>query len=372
MQRLAKFDVSRQFSRPAARAAVQLAFGTACAVAMIALRLLIDSRLPDASPFALVYPSVVVATLYGHWRAGVLAGVVTFIFAWYYFLPMPFSFAFDDPSGLSRTALSAASAAVVLVFAETFRHLVFTAVEERDAEIAQRAMLMQELEHRTKNNFALVVSLLETQRRDETDPRVLSALELATARVHSFARSYGNLGEGLTNAGCVAMKPYLSEVIERFIEGAFREGIEVSIAIADCRLPREMAVAIALFANEALTNCVKYAFPDARGGRVEVTFAGNAQSWHLIVADDGVGQSAQGDRDEEKGLGSRLMYAFAERAKATFEVEATRSGRRVRLTSTGGRASPSWRVAWKNVLPAGKAAPRARPQVRSPREAASA
>lgn len=364
MRRLTKIDVSRQFSRPAARVCAQMAFGIACAVAMIVIHIIIDESLPEASPFALVFPAVTVATLYGHWRAGVTALVITFFYAWYFVLPVPHSFAFEDSSGPARVGLSAGSAVIVLVFAETFRHFVLSAMDERDEEIARRVMLMQELEHRTKNNFALVASLLEIQRRDADDERVRRALELAASRVHSFARAYAHLGEGRGEGGTVAMKPYLGDIVARFGESALRDGIEVVPDIADMRLPRETAVAIALFVNEALTNCVKYAFPDARSGQVEVSFVGDEEEWELLVADDGIGKPAAQDGAATTGLGNRLMCAFAERAKASFEIDISDSGRRVKLVSRNGRPSTPWRVALRSVLPAAASTTRPRPRQR--------
>ncbi len=339
MRRLGEFDVSRHYQRPAARTAAQIVFGFACALAMIASHLIIAGRLPEASPFALVYPSIVLATLYGHWRGGVTAAIITFLYTWYFKLPELSSFAFSDHFASARLASSAVSAGIVLLLAETFRAFLVAAVEQRDDEIERGAMLMVELEHRTKNNFALVAAMLELQRRSAPDPRVGEALALAAARVHSFARAYEHLGTG-HRGGSVAMKPYLADLLSRLTEGAFGDQVRVALRLSDCRLPRDEAVAVALFANEALTNCIKYAFPDGQAGLVEVTFTREGRWWELVVADDGVG-SGPGHRDDERpagtglnsGLGTRLMSAFATRARARFEIDTTGRGRRVRLVA---------------------------------------
>ena len=329
MQRLAKFDVSRRFARPEIQLAAQLAFGIACAGAMILLLTIISLWVRQPGPFALVYPTVLIATLYGRWRAGLIASVLSFVWTWYYILPLSGTFAFAAPSDAHRVALNAVSSLIVLVLAESFRRAVTTAVEERDGEIGRRTLLMRELDHRTKNNFALVVSLLELQKRRESDPQVGKALDLATSRIHSFARAYANLAESQGEGESVRMKPYIDEVVQRFSGGAFHDGIEVFVEAANCVLPREIAVAIGLFTNEALTNCAKYAFPDGRSGRVEVRLAGDAEKWELVIEDDGVGN---GDRTGT-GLGTTLLKAFAQQAQAEYELEAASTGRRLRLVS---------------------------------------
>ena len=78
MQRLAEFDVSRQFITRRGKLAAQLIFGVICAAAMIGLRSLYDIWAPESGPFAMIYPTVLLATFYGHWRAGLVSFVVTF------------------------------------------------------------------------------------------------------------------------------------------------------------------------------------------------------------------------------------------------------------------------------------------------------
>ena len=121
MHRLANFDVSRQFLSRRGKIAAQLVFGGLCGAAMIGLRTLIDVWAPGSGPFALIYPTVLLATLYGHWRAGLVALVVGFFWAWFFILPPSRSFLFADLTDPARVVLNAACALIVLVFAEAFR-----------------------------------------------------------------------------------------------------------------------------------------------------------------------------------------------------------------------------------------------------------
>ena len=336
-----KFAIGNQQHTRAWRIVMQIAFGLACAAAMIGGNALISDGLRGASPFALVYPGVVLATLFGHWRGGLTAALLAFAYGWYYGLPPAQSFGLGHEIDVARALQSAVSVAIVLLLAETFRRIASREMTARDGEIEQRAMMMTELEHRTKNNFAVVASMLELQRRNAGDPRISDALGLAAGRVHSFARAYAHLGEGHC-AGSVEMKAYLDDMLSRLIDGAFGKRVKVVMNIAECSLPREVAVAIALFANEALTNCVKYAFPDGRPGKVEVSFTADGPMWQLQIADDGVGGNkgaTVSDRPAatglNAGLGTRLMSAFAARANARFEIDTAGPGRRVRLFASG-------------------------------------
>ena len=57
------------------------------------------------------------------------------------------------------------------------------------AQLARKQVLMAELEHRTKNNFALVAALLEIQKKREKDPRLDVAFDDAIRRVRTFAEA---------------------------------------------------------------------------------------------------------------------------------------------------------------------------------------
>nr|WP_273544188.1 histidine kinase dimerization/phosphoacceptor domain -containing protein [Croceicoccus gelatinilyticus] len=337
-QRLATFDVSAGFASPAAKLGAQSLFGLACALAMIGTRSVLDLFAPTSGPFALVYPTVLIATLFGHWRAGLVAYLFSFFWAWWFVLPSVGSFRFVVPTDPSRVAINASAVAIIALLAETFRRAVQAAAQARDAEIERRGLLMAELEHRTKNNFALVASLLELQKRRTDDVAVISALSEATGRVHTFARAYANLVDSQGEGSSVEMRDYLEEVILRVREGAFADNVAVRTDIASCVLPRQVAVALGLFVNEAITNCAKYAFPEGRAGSVDIGFTCDGSGWSVTVRDDGVGNPAQPEIVETQprrggGMGTGLMQAFARQAGAELSVEPTNRGHCVKLVS---------------------------------------
>ncbi len=244
-----------------------------------------------------------------------------------------YSFLFAVDTDLSRVVINGLAVSVVLVFAETFRRAVRNAADERDREIERRRMLMAEIEHRTKNNFALVVSMLELQKRKEADPLVTSALEQALARVNSFARAYANLSDRHGEGATVVMRPYMRELVEHMRSAGFPPHVSVILDCDECELPRETAVAIGLFTNEALTNCAKHAFPGMRAGSVVVAFACEGQAWNLSISDDGVGARPGVRTEPVKGLGTRLYAAFAQQAGGRFSTESSNEGQRVILAS---------------------------------------
>ncbi len=328
MQRLANFDVTLQFSSRWSRLSAQYVFGAFCAAAMIGLRTLIDVWAPTSAPFALIYPTVMLATLYAHWRAGVTTLVLTFAWAWYFILPAPSSFAFVDPTDPSRVALNAFCCLVLIVFAEAFRRAARQTLNESSRSASRRLLLLADLEHRTKNNFALVASMLELQKRTIADQALHAPIDDAVSRIRTFAEAYSNLDEEQSETSDVRIKPYLDVLLDRLQAAAIPAHITLVREIEPLTLAREHAVAIGLYVNEAIANCVKYAFPNRERGIIGVYFHVRGGSWRLVIEDDGVGQTQNGGN----GLGTRLMTAFAQQAEAVHRAQLHSRGCRVELT----------------------------------------
>ncbi|QSR19597.1 sensor histidine kinase [Novosphingobium sp. KA1] len=332
MHELAKFDVvmaCRAGERPLFP---QIAFGVTCAAIEIFLRILLDIPAANIGAFALVYPTVLIATLFGRLIAGLAAFLVSFGWAWWYVMPVARSFDLNDPSDAVRIMINAASVLVVLLLAEVFRQAVRETANMRDIEIERRRMLLTELEHRTKNNFALVGSLLVLQARGHSDPTIRLAFEQAIGRIHTFSKAYEILSLAQESDGTIAMKPYIHDVASRTSAALFVQNIAVVIDADACLLPQHVAVAIGLFLNEALTNCAKYAFPACKRGNINISFRSWPDGWEVIVNDDGIG-SAVGHQDRKAGLGQNLMQAFAQQAQAQYDYQLSSSGCSVSLRS---------------------------------------
>lgn len=330
MQRLAQFDVTSRYSRDLPRLLVQTLFGLACAGTFLIARMMVDEAAPGAGPFALIFPPILLATLFGHWRAGVVTFAVTFLWTWYAILPPPMSFRIDNLETGARIVLNGLSAVLVIFFAEAFRSAVRTAAEERDLQIERSEMLRLELEHRSKNNFQLMLSLIELQRRQETDGMAVKALELASRRLRSFTSAYSRLPIAESVGAKVPMRPYLSDLVVNVADAVFRQEVVVNCDIADIELPRETASALGLYTNEALTNCAKHADFETESGVVAVTLRGDAIAWSLTITDNG---KPTREPKHSDGHGAGLLLAFAKQAGAVHRIYMNGIGCTVRLES---------------------------------------
>jgi two-component sensor histidine kinase len=187
-------------------------------------------------------------------------------------------------------------------------------LERMDKEAAEKELLLSELSHRTKNNLMNIVSLLKLQARDADDPTAGVALQDAASRVMVMADVHDYLGVSPTGR-VVGMERYLEELCYK-VGHAMRGARPVAIRVSaeNIELPESTAIPIAIITNELLTNCFKYAFPEDRGGTINVLLRSDGLIT-LEVSDDGIGCPDK----TKSGLGSRLIQLMTQQLGGTLK-----------------------------------------------------
>jgi len=281
----------------------------------VVLRLGIDLVAPGVAPFALVYPAALVATLLGGWQAGLGTLFATQLLAWMFVMPTV---------GGVHTATQFASAVIVAItgtamvlVGEGFRISSRRIVAERNAKLEERELLFRELQHRVSNDFTIVNSLLDLQRRRSNTPETRDVLEQAMGRVRSIARIHRHV-YALPEGGAVDIQRYLNDLCEALRDATLPPaGITLSCDCTWANLSREVALSIGLVTNELVTNAIKHAFPDGRDGAITVRFGRTENGWRLSVIDDGVGMP---QIDRKDGLGTGLIAGFVSQTGGSLTV----------------------------------------------------
>lgn len=332
---VSEFDPIERFSGVSHLRLTQLLVGVFCFAAAWLVREFIDLFARGAGPFSLMFPAIMIATLYGRWPAGLVTCLLAFAHAWYFVLPYEHSFDFERPEDLARTIVNGINALIILYFAEAFRAGMRRASSERDAELKAQRLLMKELEHRTKNNFAMVAGLLSIQERSNASLEVKEALSTAAARVRSFAAIHETIYTAEKYSAEISLPHYLGLLLRELDRALFRDRpVEIVLKCDPIWAPRDRAVAFGLIVNELVTNAAKHAFPDGRSGQVTVEYqAEPGAPWRLTICDDGCGplNGAAVDGSAVSGLGNRLMESFARTAGARIVIEARDTGHCVSL-----------------------------------------
>lgn len=331
MARIGELDLPDRLYPAAPRWVTQLGVALLCVAAAAVLRFAINIVAPGAAVFALVYPAIMIATLFARWLSGLVTATISIGYAFYaIYLPSPTT----TQSGPYWTLFAIiVAAALTISLAETFRRAVHRATHERDREIADRDLMLTEFEHRVKNNFQIVASMLDIQRRRVSDPAASEALTSAMMRVDSIARAHRHLyRDGQSSE--VNVSDYLKDLCNALSDALLlRGGVTLTCDADAAHIPRDHAVSIGLVVNELVTNAAKHAFAGRETGAIRVSWKHKPEGgWRLTVADDGVGLSpGQRPKREDGGLGQRLIEAFAKQAGGTLTTASDTDGMRVTM-----------------------------------------
>ena len=200
-----------------------------------------------------------------------------------------------------------------------------------------RDAAMKEIHHRVKNNLQIINSLLSLQGRKLRDKSAIAVLDDVRARVNALSLVHRSLYEH-DNIKTVQTKFFLTDLVthlDQALGGADR-GIRIESEIDDDCLEADLAVPLALFTAEAVTNSIKHAFPanaldvvaGAREWRVLVSYKVCENETILAVKDNGIG-SGQPTLDTPSGIGGKLMAAFAKQVRGELEEELFEPGGRL-------------------------------------------
>jgi two-component sensor histidine kinase len=175
----------------------------------------------------------------------------------------------------------------------------------------EQLSLLREVHHRVKNNLQAIIHLMEIERDRIADPFARSFLEDLRERAHTMALVYEQVYQSPSVAR-VDMDSYLQALGERLQEllSAGRE-IRVDVEATGVRLDVSKAMPCGLIVNELVTNAFKHAFPPAvrDGGRISVGLTRAAGTVRLEVGDDGIGMSAESQRQGAVGLQLVSLWA---------------------------------------------------------------
>lgn len=220
---------------------------------------------------------------------------------------------------------------------------------------AARVALDREVQHRVRNNLQIMTSLLEMQANRVTSPDAREALNQTRARIGALGVIHRILyeSERLGHMAALDMPRMIAELCAQLrLWTTSRPEITLTCNADAMQVPMDMAMPLALFAVEAVTNSFGHAFPEGRGGRISLRFSTHGQGKAaLSVRDDGIGFDCRVIR---RSTGGELAQGFARQLGGVLVVSsAPDAGTEVRLEFCPGAAV----LPDDTVVPSGTANP---------------
>ena len=195
-------------------------------------------------------------------------------------------------------------------------------INDKDKLLAEKEWLMKEVHHRVKNNLQMVISLLNSQSAYLSSQDAVAAIRESQRRMHAMSLIHQRLYE--KDESTIDMQTYISELVSYLKDSFDCEQVQFVLDVEFLELDVSKAVPVGLILNEAITNSLKYAFPDGRPGNILVSLKHIPPLVELIVADDGVGLPTDNMASVKKSLGMSLLKGLTLQIGGSYETRSER------------------------------------------------
>ena len=200
----------------------------------------------------------------------------------------------------------------------------------KDDLLRDKAILLQEIQHRVANSLQIIASVLMQSARNVQSEETRKHLHDAHNRVMSIATVQQQLASSQLKD--VELRPYFTQLCQSLGASMIRDHNKQSIQVSgdDSVVGADVSISLGLIVTELVINALKHAFPDGQAGKITVDYHSKGPNWTLSVEDDGVGMG-KNPEDLKPGLGTGIVDALAKQLNATIKVSDRNPGTAVKV-----------------------------------------
>ena len=195
----------------------------------------------------------------------------------------------------------------------------------KDDLLREKAILLQEVQHRVANSLQIIASILMQSARKVQSDETRGHLRDAHSRLMSIAAVQQHLAA--SRLGKVELRPYFVQLCKSLGASMIHDpkALSIDVEVDDSVTDADVSVSLGLIVTELVINALKHAFPGHRSGKIAVEYASHGPNWTMSVSDNGIGMpdSSEGTKP---GLGTNIVEALATRLEAKVQVVGANPG----------------------------------------------
>ncbi|MFH1624528.1 MAG: histidine kinase dimerization/phosphoacceptor domain -containing protein, partial [Pseudomonadota bacterium] len=197
------------------------------------------------------------------------------------------------------------------------------AEEKIKASLREKETMLKEIHHRVKNNLQVISSLLDIQSSYLQDEEIKAIFQQSVERVKTMAMIHTQLYQS-TDLALIDFGDFIRDLAGRLQQSYVTAGspIEFHIDIPDeIRLGIETSIPCGLILNEMVSNALRHAFPEGRGGVVTISMKRAGDRFVLTVQDNGIGFPVTVDFQNPRSLGLELVNLLVEQIDGAIDLQ---------------------------------------------------
>ena len=201
--------------------------------------------------------------------------------------------------------------------------------EELEKLVKEKSVLIAEINHRVKNNLAVITALIRNESfrvKDDFHKELFNNILLKTFSLSTLQHAIYN-SQNYQEAN-------FSEFIRTLVANmndtyGHNLTIKLELDLEELNVEIDKAVPCSLIVNEILTNSYKYAFSSNRDNMLSIQLRRNLnQQFELTIKDNGSGLP---ENYATNGTGFDLMEGLADQIDGVLMVDSTKNGTSIKL-----------------------------------------
>ena len=185
----------------------------------------------------------------------------------------------------------------------------------------QKENLLREIHHRVKNNFAILVSLINMQKAQNHNPEVLQSLTNLQLRIRTMALVHEMLYRS-EDFEKISLADYFRSVASMITATYGRMSINIEFEMDPVIINIEAAIPLGLIMNELLSNVYRHAFSQDSPGTVKVTLKKQegTRQYAVSVSDSGKGLPEGFTMEGNKTMGLQIVDILVKQIEASLQI----------------------------------------------------
>ena len=207
------------------------------------------------------------------------------------------------------------------LFIEGFEHIMQrrNMEEQLRSALSEKDSFMAELNHRVKNNLAIISSLINLKNSALGNSVDLSDIK---HQIDAVRIVHDKLYKSV-DVTHVELRDYLQDLLATVFSSFSAMTVEIVNRVENIKVPTKRAVPIGLITNEIATNAIKYGFTGDEDARFTVELSLNQDEGQsvLVLSNTGNPFPEDIDLDSQETLGLRLISALVNQLDGTIELQ---------------------------------------------------
>lgn len=232
-----------------------------------------------------------------------------------------------DALGSARPVRNADGEQIASVLTLEDETKTFEQQAELEEALEAKETLLYEVNHRTKNNLAMVTAMLSLHARRAEDETVKRAFADVSSRIKVIADIHSRLYQTGSHHR-IEIVAFLAKMFVDTVQALGKDrGIEARVKRSGrLMMGSEQVVPLALALNELVLNSIKHAFDDAPQPLIEVEIAADSRVLTIDYADNGPGLGSEENGKRGGGIGRALVGSLSSQLDGSIEVRTDQPG----------------------------------------------